>query len=156
LDSVWPSGRLLIQAAALLRIADPTMFDETLTKAVTPQEQVTSDTHRAVCEMQPRGVFTFNYDTAHETAAGQYGFEYQLLLPQEGAGKIVEALATGLMAPFLLKAHGSVGHRAEHLVLTAESYREFMARQPTYRALVQHILTEFHLVIVGFGLSDPD
>lgn len=157
LDCVWPSGRLLIEAASLLRRANPEKFEQTLIAAVTPQDGATSDTHRAICELSPRGIFTFNYDNAHETAASEKGFHYQILQPHESEDQgIVAALAAGLNKPFLLKAHGSIKDRAENLVLTSESYRELMARQPAYRALVQHILTEFHLVIIGFGLSDPD
>jgi hypothetical protein len=157
LDSVWPSGRLLIQAAALLREAYPEKFDETLLSAVTSMPDATSETHLTLCGLRPRGVVTFNYDVAHEVAAKKRNIEYKVLSPADDDQKaVVDVLADGFSVPFLLKAHGSIDCREESLILTAESYRELMVRRPSYRALVQHILTEFHLLIVGFGMSDPD
>jgi hypothetical protein len=157
LDSVWPSGRLLIQAAALLREASPEKFDEALLSAVTSKPGATSDTHLALCGLRPRGVMTFNYDSAHEAAAEGAGFEYKVLTPAvEDQQEVVNVLADGFSVPFLLKAHGSIGRPSDSLILTAESYRELVVRRPAYRALVQHIFTEFHLLIVGFGMSDPD
>lgn len=156
-DAIWPSGRLLIQASSILRSSNPKKFDESLRVAVTGQDGATSDTHRAIAAIRPRGIFTFNYDTAHESAAAELSYEHEILVPYGSSDSaIVQALATGLSKPFVLKAHGSLGHNPENLVLTSESYRELMTSQPAYRALVQHVLTEFHLLIVGFGLSDPD
>src|SRR5205809_4931657 len=60
---------------------------------------------------------------------------------------------------FLVKAHGSIGvndGRDYSVVLTAESYRDLFVKQPAYRAFLQHVFTNFNMLIVGFGMADPD
>ena len=69
--------------------------------------------------------------------------------------KIKELLKGNLSKPFLLKAHGTFDKR-ETMVLTSESYRDLFNRYPYYKAFIQHIFTNYQLLIVGFGLSDPD
>jgi SIR2-like domain len=65
------------------------------------------------------------------------------------------ALQKRLREFFLLKAHGSVGSGAG-LVLTVEEYRDLLAKNPSFRAFVQNLFTNFNFLMVGYGLDDPD
>lgn len=147
-------GSRLIEAASLLRKSCGARFDAAVRRENTPRVGQTSPTHRALLGLHPRGIITFNYDDAHENAAVGFRSKFRLLLPaQEHAIRL--ALRQKLEGPFLLKAHGSIHGRAP-LVLTYETYRDLLIRQPAYRAFLQAILTNYHLLIVGFGLADPD
>jgi hypothetical protein len=149
-----PPGSFLIEAASILRDGRADRFDSRLRELVTPEDGETSEAHRALAELTPRGYLTFNYDDAHENAVGLTTMVLPPLVPSDEKG-LRGVLQTRFAQPFLLKAHGSL-HSPEPLVLSYESYRDLFVRQPAYRAFVQSLLTNFHLLIVGFGLSDPD
>lgn len=151
------SGRHLIMAASILRAASPKEFDKVFRRAIRTVEGSYSDTHAALLEMRPRGVVTFNYDNAHEAAAQKALAEpvpFQLLLPRDEEA-FAQALSGKLEQPFLLKAHDSIDS-ANELILTQESYRHILAKAPAYSAFFQNLLTNFHFLVVGFGLDDPD
>jgi len=149
-----PPGSRLIEAASILRRAAGRNFDQQVRRANTPAAGTFTETHESVLSLRPRGIVTFNYDDAHESAARKGGNSLRVLLPTLEAG-LRTALREKLQHPFLLKAHGSIRSK-EPLVLTYESYRNLLVRQPAYRAFLQTILVDFHLLIVGFGLADPD
>lgn len=44
----------------------------------------------------------------------------------------------------------------ESMVLTRESYRNLLNKYPYYKAFIQHVFTNYQLLIIGFGMSDPD
>jgi hypothetical protein len=160
------TGRALIEAASLLRAGWPE-FDVRFREAVTPAEiqdpklrEQKDQLHRAILELAPRGILTFNYDREHERAIRTLGGDldrWNVLNPIDPAHDetMRRALEGNLAQPFLMKAHGSLDS-AEDLVLTFESYRELIAKRPAYLAFVQNLFTNFHFVIVGFSISDPD
>src|SRR5262249_41075233 len=147
------SGRHLIMAASILRSANPREFDRAFRQAITEKPGSYGETHAALLATQPRGIVTFNYDQAHEAAAKKDPTlsHFRRILPTD-EGEIVRVLSQRFAEPFLLKAHGSLGVRHE-LVLTQESYREILAKSPAYRAFFQSLLTNFHFLVVGFGLD---
>lgn len=154
------TGRELILAASLLRGLDRKTFDERFRALVRPKAGTTTPSHEQISRLRPRGIVTFNYDPAHEAAdrraRGRTAPKRAVLVPED-EDRLRDHLAGNLATPFLLKAHGDLrANRKTPLVLTAEDYRELMVRRPSYRAFVQHLLTEFHLLVVGFGLTDPD
>lgn len=160
LQSREVSSKHLIEAASIVADGWP-RFDAAVRKATRPAASqppaARNDAlHDAMLNAQPRGIVTLNYDDMHERSLRRHrlGTAWDVLLPDSE-----EALARALRAdsdrPFLLKAHGSIvaGGR---LVLSYDTYRELLAKNPAYRTFVQNLLTNFSLVIVGFGLSDPD
>ena len=149
-----PPGSRLIELASIIRKNNEQEFDELFRPLVTPEQGGFSDTHAGLLKLQPRGIITFNYDSGHENAAKDMSLPLDVFLPTD-EDKFTSALNQRLSRPFLLKAHGSIDGDAP-LVLTYESYRQLLVKSPAYRSFVQNILTNFHLLIVGFGLSDPD
>lgn len=151
------SNEELIEAATLLWRGREEKFDKLLRAAVTHKSRDTSDTHRALLELHPRGILTFNYDLAHENSFPRQRSKekWNVILPWQ-EDKLRGALESRCESPFLLKAHGSLKDKEHPLVLTYEAYRELLVKHPLYRTFVQNLLINFNLLIVGFGLSDPD
>lgn len=150
------TGEHLIEAATILREKDEKLFLETLVHSVDLKEGETSQTHMQLLNLSPRGILTYNYDVAHENAINQTGRsdKWVRILPS-GNAAIIEVLQNDLHKPFLFKMHGSVDAR-ESMVLTRESYRDLLVKYPYYKSFIQQILTNYQLLIIGFGFSDPD
>ncbi|MZP31402.1 hypothetical protein GTO91_17035 [Heliobacterium undosum] len=150
------SGNELIEAASVLRHGREKEFDSWFKEFVLLKDGAHSDTHKALLDVSPRGILTFNYDDAHENTIRKFGDikEWDKILPEEES-LLSESLRDQIRRPFLLKGHGCISD-IKSIVLTNESYRDLFVRYPTYRAFVQNILTNFNLLIVGFRLSDPD
>lgn len=118
------SGTALIEAASILRNGRETKFDELFRSEVTPENRKTTETHRALLRIHPRGIITFNYDLAHENSINETGLssDWEKLLPYDEE-KIRKLLQNNLDHPFLLKAHGSIDSK-EPLILTKDTYRD--------------------------------
>ncbi len=149
-------GEHMIEASSILYHQDPELFLQALADSVDLQEGATSLAHRRLLELQPVGILTYNYDCAHENAIAQDPAcgKWETLLPSDN-DRIVEILKQTLGARFLFKMHGTADRRSS-LVLTRETYRDLFTRYPYYKPFLQQILTNHHLLIVGFGMSDPD
>ncbi|HKR64039.1 MAG TPA: SIR2 family protein [Thermoanaerobaculia bacterium] len=155
LDVTPADGEMLIEAATMLERIDPVAFASAFRAQVTPRAGETTDTHRAIVKVNPRGVLTFNYDEGHENAWREAGADVpEVLLPYDEQD-LVTAIRGGLAKPFILKAHGSLDS-SEPLVLSYVAYRDLLAKRPAYRAFLHHLLTNFSMLIVGFSGIDPD
>ncbi len=153
------SSEYLIEAATLIRRAVGVgLYRDAIVDLTTPQGAAHSQLHDLVEHLEPRGILTFNYDMGHEHAyrairgRGSPPLRRALYSDEH---KLRAILAGDFDSRFLLKAHGCIS-RPHSIVLDRASYRQIMARQPGYRAFVQHVLTRFSVLIVGFGLNDPD
>lgn len=160
-----PPGRQLIEAATLLE-RDWDDFDTAIRNAVRPADKQPKQVkerqraiHDALLNVKPRGIVTLNYDDLHERALKRRKelSDWTQLVPGDPSSdaQMAELLRYRLRSPFLLKAHGSITG-AGPLVLSYDTYRTLLGKDPAYRAFVQYLLTHHSLVIVGFGLSDPD
>ncbi len=145
------TGDMLIETASILERIDPKQFEVKLRAATDPVAGHTTDAHRALEALRPLGMVTLNYDEAHENA---FKRATEVLLPYDEE-RLTEHLRRNLDAPFLLKAHGSIGSPLP-LVLTYVSYRELLVRRPAYRAFMNHLFTNFNMLFYGFGMTDPD
>lgn len=152
------TSRELITAATLIRQVDTGKFDDAFRLAVTEAPGQTSETHLALLDMEPRGVVTFNYDQAHETACKGKSKKYRVLDPNvESADQdFGDLIRNRLKEFFIVKAHGSLDANKSRLTLTYDDYRDLIARNPAYRTFVQNLFTNFHLLLFGYGLDDPD
>jgi hypothetical protein len=148
------TGEELIEVASILYQAESVAFENAFLNALTLREGETTDAHRKLLALCPRGILTFNYDKAHENALQEENLQWDILLPFKEQ-RLLKALQRQLRTPFLLKAHGTL-EDFKSIVLTRESYRDLFIKFPTYRAFMQNILTNYQLLIVGFSLSDPD
>ena len=145
----YPSGEMLIQAAEILdATADVRPEVVTLTRSV---DGIAGARHHDMERLTPRGYITFNYDKGHEYAA-QRVFD---VIRSNDRSKLIGLMKSGCETPFLLKAHGCVDD-ATSIVLSSSSYRSLLYGNETYRSLLNFIFNRFVVVIIGFGLSDPD
>lgn len=147
-------GEQLIEASSILYNADNELFANTLVKSAQLQDDETSETHKALLNLLPLGIITYNYDIAHENAINQKKLDWEILLPNDNV-KMISLIKEQLRTPFLLKAHGTVTDK-KTMILTRESYRDLFNTNPAYKAFVQYMFTNYQFLIVGFGLSDPD
>jgi len=147
----------LILAASIIREPDPTEFDKRFLEAISEAPGECSPTHEAILDLVPRGILTFNYDGGHEEACRRRGHAYIALNPTDGDSEqqFRDLLERRLKDFFLLKAHGSVDS-ASPLVLTTAEYRNLLGKNPSFRAFVQNLFTNFSFLMVGYGLDDPD
>ena len=168
------SGEQLIAVASLLRNANPKIFDEELLKIVTPEGDQTTNVHRAIRDMNPCGIMTYNYDNGHEMAWVEKEKQKEKEAQKENNAQGEEEKAYTLIVPsmkeeirgliekgfdsekhLILKAHGSTD-KENSLVLTSESYSDLFTKYSYYKTLVQDILLHHQMLIVGFGMQDPD
>lgn len=149
-------GENLIEASSILYNVDKEAFLDTLVRSVDLEENETSETHKRLLDLQPKGILTYNYDTAHENAFSQKGQRenWTVVMPEDN-DLIIKILKDRLNKQFLFKMHGCVTKK-ESMVLTRESYRNLFIKYPFYKAFMQQIFTNYHLLIVGFRMSDPD
>ncbi len=146
-------GENLIEAASILHRLNKKDFLDALVASVDLCENETSETHKKIQALHPKGILTYNYDVAHENAIGKDN-NWEIILPNSNE-KIINILKNKLNKQFLFKMHGSVDEKTS-MVLTRESYRDLFVKYPFYKAFIQQIFTNYHLMIVGFRMSDPD
>jgi hypothetical protein len=113
-----------------------------------------TETHRAVAQLQPAGVITFNYDRGHEEAFKDAGRSIQVIRYDEDQ-QIKARLAGSDATPFVLKAHGCITV-PQSLVLTSSSYHAVLSKHRAYRLFLQHCLARYTVLVVGFALRDRD
>lgn len=149
-------GDQLIEAASILYSKNKDIFYEALVDSVDLDKGETSSTHKYILDLSPREIVTFNYDTGHENAMKECDVfdNWDVILPKDNDA-IINTLKNNMSSPFLFKAHGTV-NEPETMVLTGTSYRSLFNQYPYYKAFMQHIFTNFNLLIIGFGLSDFD
>lgn len=155
-----PDASALIEAASIYRRSNQNYIDEEISNNVKPAEkQGFSKLHEALLELRARGILTFNYDSGHENAYfDKFKQKIEPIIPED-EDKIIELMANDVKDFFILKAHGCINKKEldlGELVLTSESYRTLLTKQPLYRSFVQNLLTNFNFLFVGFSLSDPD
>lgn len=151
-----PSGENLIEASSILCSKNRNAFLKALSDSVDLKEGQTSLTHEYLLDLLPKGILTYNYDNAHETAIkkAKAKNKWKIILPSDELS-IVDELKSNLKKPFLFKMHGTIKSK-KTMVLTRESYRDLFIKYPFYKAFIQQIFTNYQLLIIGFGLSDPD
>lgn len=149
-------GENLIEASSILFKVDEEAFLDALSSSVDLAEGETSEIHKKLLDLYPKGILTYNYDVAHENAIIEKGREdkWCTILPNNN-NEIIDILKNKFENKFLFKMHGSVEQKLS-MVLTRESYRDLFVKYPHYKAFIQQIFTNHHLLIVGFRMSDPD
>ncbi len=147
-------GECFIEAASILNKIDPDLFLSELEQSANLKENSYSKKHELLLKLNPVGILTYNYDLGHENAISSCNENWNVILPSDEE-RIIEILKNKFSQQFLFKMHGTVNKR-ESMVLTRESYRDLFVRYPYYKAFLQQIFTNYHLLIVGFGMSDPD
>ena len=151
-----PKGEELIEAATILKNANEDKFYECFEKSVKLEKESFTKTHENLLNLDPNGIITYNFDEAHENSLNNKNIknEWMIFTPND-EDTIKKIIINNFQQKFLLKAHGSVNNK-KGMVLTRDSYRALFVKYPSYKAFLQNIFTNYQLLIVGFGFSDPD
>ena len=154
-------GDALIEASELIERAvdkDPDMavnkFYELLALETEEVFDGFDEKHANIVSLHPRGIITFNYDKCHENAFNAGNSKLSKLLYSD-SDELKTHLNNNFDETILIKAHGCVSD-PNSLVLTSSSYYNVLNTYRTYRAVMQHIMSRFTVLIVGFGLRDRD
>lgn len=149
-------GDALIEASEILREGfKKGEFETNIVELCRERDGECSETHRAIAEITPGGIITFNYDRAHERAFDEVKVPIELIIYNQHERLRADLVRRERRTPFLLKAHGCVTD-PDSLVLTSSSYREVLANNRAYRAFLQHVLIHYTVLIVGFAMRDRD
>jgi hypothetical protein len=155
LDDTAVHADYLIEAATLIKqaVGDEAYY-AAVAQLVTPAAPGFTDLHQLIEDLQPVGIVTFNYDCGHENAALAVGEQVDAINydDDEGLGRV---FASDFEQRFIVKAHGCV-RRPESIVLDHQSYKRIIDRHVLYRSLIHHLLVRFNVLVIGFGMSDPD
>lgn len=149
-------GDALIEASEIIEsLVDKTDFCNWVAEETTEAEKAWGACHRSITAIAPKGIITFNYDRCHENSFESQGVKYTKMLHSE-SGVMKESIRSGFNSnPFIMKAHGCVS-KPDSLVLTSSSYRKILNESLQYRAFMQHVLSRYTVLIVGFAIRDRD
>lgn len=149
-------GDALIEASEIIESAvGRSSFANFVAKETREKDREKGIYHDCFTAIEPRGIITFNYDQCHENSFTQHKKPLRKAIYSDGES-LRGALKEGFQRPtLLLKAHGCVSY-PDSLVLTSSSYSRIINESRVYRAVVQHILSRFTILIVGFALRDRD
>ncbi|KGJ95875.1 SIR2 family NAD-dependent protein deacylase [Colwellia psychrerythraea] len=164
LDRLIPSefldevhGDAYIEASQIIesKISQKERFSEWIREETTGKQGYFGDYHKFIEKLKPRGIATFNYDQCHENAYDAVNTPYEPVLYNEDI-KLVKHLNSGFKdRTIILKAHGCISE-SKSIVLTSSSYNRLLNDSRVYRATIQHILSRFTILILGFSLRDRD
>jgi hypothetical protein len=158
----FPRGEHLIEAATILRRADPRMFRTLVDRYLTPasiQPAGVTDSytrkHRAILNLEPRGIVTVNVDRFHERFLKHernHGWKIHDPVNEadSGGALILKHISE---QRFLIKAHGTIGRK---IVFDYDAYRDLLEKTPSYPALINYLFSHYRMLFIGFGLSDLD
>ena len=149
-------GDSLIEASQILEdILGKSEFSEKVASETKEMEGRFSETQRIIAQLPIKGIITFNYDKCHESAFKENCVPYEVCLYSD-AKKLKEYINSDFeKKALLLKAHGCRSN-PESLILTSSSYANILNKEHVYRAFIQHVLSRFTILILGFGLRDRD
>lgn len=155
----FPRGEHLIEAATILRRAQPRLFKQLVDRYLTPADpqprkvmNAYERKHQALVDLQPRGIVTVNVDRFHEHFLKRKGWSIHDPVndPDSGAAQVVAEMSE---RRFLIKAHGTLGKK---IVFDYEAYRDLIEKTPSYTALFNYLFSHYRMLFIGFGLSDLD
>ncbi|WP_187143321.1 SIR2 family NAD-dependent protein deacylase [Terriglobus albidus] len=123
-------------------------LDSLLKELVPDQQWLPSKLHRKLVSLKWVDILTTNWDTLLERAASaNLGQSYDVV-------RCLEDLAT-TRAPRIVKLHGSLPANRP-FILSEEDYRTYPRRFAPFVNLVQQVLLENELCLVGFSGEDPN
>ncbi|WP_375769088.1 SIR2 family protein [Archangium gephyra] len=146
------SGRMRLEVMLAdlgsLRAALDRDYQKALNDIFRPSDAAAGAAHQAVARLGVRAILTTNYDpllerlqeTQHRQA---YTWkESDLALNDLESGRHV-----------LLKVHGTA-ERHDTVVMTESEYRDVRSN-PSYRAVLGHLLQGYTFLFIGYGMNDP-
>jgi hypothetical protein len=149
-------GDALIEASEIIeRAVGKEDFAKFVAEETTEEVNKRGDYHDIIATLDPRAIITFNYDKCHENGYQGAGKPFNKVVYSDERS-LREMLKAGFEKPtMILKAHGCVSEPSS-LVLTSSSYLRIINEFRAYRAAIQHILSRFTILVVGFALRDRD
>lgn len=108
-----------------------------------------AEVHRKLLRLPWADVYTTNYDTLLERAAGDiHEYDYRLItLPDQ---------IVGSKNPRIVKLHGTWHGADEDWVITEEDYRRYPRRRAPFVNMVRQSAMEACLCLIGFSGTDPN
>lgn len=105
--------------------------------------------HKTLFKLPWAAIITTNLDCAIEDAYYELGREVTIIKSEEEISRV------GLSHnPTIIKMHGSVGTGSQ--VLTQSEYLDFDTKSYAMRAMILSLFSQYPLLILGAGLSDPN
>jgi hypothetical protein len=105
---------------------------------------------KSICRLPVRVIFTTNYDKLLETAFRKNAGEDPVVITNP---KQLSSLATDEIR--IVKIHGDIDY-PDSIVLTDSDYADYDAKYASMRAYFQGQMAFNTLVLIGFGLKDPN
>ncbi|HZH17115.1 MAG TPA: SIR2 family protein [Archangium sp.] len=146
------SGRMRLEVMLAdlgsLRAALDRDYQKALNDIFRPADAAPGAAHQAVARLGVRALLTTNYDPLLERlqeARHRQAYtwkESELALSDLESGRNV-----------LLKVHGTA-ERHDTVVMTESEYRDVRSN-PSYRAVLGHLLQGYTFLFIGYGMNDP-
>jgi WD40 repeat protein len=123
-------------------------YQRALTDIFRPANAAPGAAHRAMAQFEVRAILTTNYDSLLElTPEAQHRQLYTWMESEKALGDLESGRNV------LLKLHGTA-ERSETVVMTADEYSSVRA-DPSFRAVLSHLLQRFTCFFIGYGMNDP-
>ena len=132
-------------------VSDRPALCKLIQEAINDDKLEPSSLHKQLLSLPWRDVFTTNYDTLLERAAGELNkqgerFYFTVYNDQEIGIKT---------PPFIIKLHGDI-QSPTSIIITEEDYRKYPSTHQAMISCIQHTIMMETLVLIGFSGNDPN
>ncbi|WP_434391144.1 SIR2 family NAD-dependent protein deacylase [Melittangium boletus] len=123
-------------------------YQKALNDIFRPADATPGAAHQAVARLGVRALLTTNYDPLLERLQET---PYRQPYTWKESELALNDLESG--RPVLLKVHGTA-ERHDTVIMTESEYRDVRAN-PSYRAVLGHLLQGYTFLFIGYGMNDP-
>jgi len=159
------SGDLLTLAELAAHVVGVDPLQSTLRKAITEKKRDPTTAHFLLAALHLPVYLTTNYDALLENAFETlhsirpdvitYDPDVRAFLGDDSVSW-EKAFKNRTHGCFIIKLHGSVGKKGEHLILTRSDYRRHYRSNTLMLDLVKYLLGSRHTLFLGFSHRDPE
>jgi hypothetical protein len=159
------SGDLLTLAELAAHAVGADPLQSAIRRAITSPHRKPTTGHFLLAALHLPLYITTNYDCMFEDAVkALHDFEPEVITNDlnvrsilgDGPAAWKSSLENMKYPCCILKLHGSVDRRGEHLILTRSDYRRHYRSNPLMLELVRHVLGTRHTLFLGFSHRDPE
>ncbi|WP_257461977.1 SIR2 family protein [Archangium lipolyticum] len=142
--------RLEVMLADLgsLRSALARDYQKALNDIFRPADAAPGMAHQSVARLGARAILTTNYDSLLERVQET---QHRQVYTWRESDLALNDLESGRHV--LLKVHGTA-ERHDTVVMTEREYHEVRSN-PSYRAVLSHLLQQYTFLFIGYGMNDP-
>jgi hypothetical protein len=128
----------------------PLLFEQSLANTLKVRSSSTSRPHESIARMSFSAIITMNLDTLLEDAFDRLSRDPIVIETDDD----IVRLAPKDGVP-IFKMHGSFD-RKEFRVLSLRDYERFDSTRRTMKAILLSYITQYPMLVIGAGLSDPN